>query len=363
MRVLIAIIAAVLLAGGCVPDLTGWEVVRDDVPRPRRDGGVPPGVDGGPGVQTGGPCGRPTLFAAAQELGDGPGRVMRWQLQGTGGLVPCNDVVAEGALGPLPFAVAAVSDELIAVASQQGVVGVNPIEDRALWTEATMGMHPNDAFVVTDPSSRDRVPVVAWSGVGVSAQLRGPIRFVEVYEPGGGIRRSLSASDLMLGSATAMAASPRTLGEAIAVNANVYSLGEVSLFGGGLRSPALIGPFEGGAAYTISAGGSVGGGSERVVWSAELPDPMGGRASGVVATDDVWSGGEIITQGAGGCGEMDCTPVHAVIDPSVPQGVVVICEGSPNWLVTFDLGASTCNVWAQGPALGTRRLSYLAVLE
>jgi len=348
--------SALAFASGCVPDLGGWEVVIDDTPRPLRDGGRPPGVDAG--AQTGGPCGHPTLFAAAHELGDGPGRVMRWELQGAGGLVPCSDLVAEGAFGSLPWAVAPVSDDLVAVASQQGVVGVNPIEDRAVWTEAMSGMHPNDAFVITDRDSRDRVPVVAWSGVGTSAQLRAPIRLVEVYEPGGGIRRSLSASDLMLGSATSMTASPRVIGEALALNGNVYSLGEVVLNGTGLRTPALIGPFEDGAAYTISAGAN-----DRVVWSADLPDGMGGRATGVVHTADAWGGGEITTQGAGGCGEMDCTPVHAVIDPSVAQGVVVICEGSPNWLATFDLGASTCNVWAQGDALGTRRLSYLAVLE
>ena len=101
-----SLILALSLAG-CLPDLGGY-AIGDGGPRP--DGGTSPtdggGVDAGPAP--GGPCGRPTLFAAVQDVGAPPGRVLRWQLRGAEPPLRCADLTATGALAQLPYALAPI---------------------------------------------------------------------------------------------------------------------------------------------------------------------------------------------------------------------------------------------------------------
>jgi len=288
---------------------------------------------------------------------------MRWEVQGTGGLIPCGDVLADGALDALPFSVAAVDENFIVVASTSGVVGIDPVEDRVLFSVPKTNLHPNDAFVVDDPVAGTRLPIIAWSSSGTSSQLRGTIRLLEGYGIDGSVRHSWSGSDLVLGNATAMSANPNVATEALAMNSAVYTAAEVDLFDAARRrDPALIGPLSNASVYTISGGRSLGG-TKRLAWSITIRDEMtGAQQPGMAISNDPWGTAELAFETIGSCGEESCEPIHTVLDPTLDQAVFTICEGSPRELLRFDIGGGVCELWADGSILGNRRLQYLTIL-
>jgi hypothetical protein len=340
---------------GCPPDLSPWTVF-DPADPPQRDGSVPPPrTDSSTPPTTGGACAAPTLLVAAHQLGDGPGRVLRYEIHGSSGLVPCGDVTAGGELDPLPFAIAPVSDRFLLVASRDRVQAVDPVDDRLLYELPVAGMHPNDAFPVDDEAWRDRVAAVAWSNTGSSASERGIIRRIETYTVEGARRNTWDASALTLGSATAMAASPREPTEALAMNSGVYSAAEIDLFGQVRREPPLVPGIMDTSTTTIASGRSSDG-TQRLAWTS-----VADGTNAILVTDDPW-GADLGLDGTTGC-ESECDGVHVAIDPSSSRALYAICDvdGRQRSVVWLDMDAASCLETIPAGSLGDLRPSYLAV--
>lgn len=354
--------ALICLSVGCYPDLSGYRIAQGDAgpPRPGFDAGPPrPGFDAGPTVpMTGGPCARPTLFVAAQSLGDEPSQVLRYELHGTGGVVRCGPATAEGELLPEPFALAAVSDRFVLVAARDGVDGVDPVEDRHLFHVSNAGQHPNDAFPIRDPVSGDALAAVAWSRTGSSASLRGNINQISAYSIDGEDRTGWDTASFMLGGTTSITASTRASDEAIAANSSNFSAAELDLFGGLRREPALLPPFMSTALYSVSAGRG-GDGRERFVYTG-LVD----TEPSILIIRDPYTGYDDL--GRTGLCEMElCDPVHAVPDPTVDDAVIAICryDDGRTEIQRFDLGRSVCETFVGPGELGSLRPWYLAILD
>lgn len=355
MRRLLGLLGWIALLSGCLPDLSDYYVV--DPSEPRRDGGptvrVDAGVDAGP--STGGPCGLPHLLVAVENLTGGAGRILRYELPPGGGVRACRPLTAQGALMQQPFAVAGVTDRFVLVAGRDGVMGVDPMNDTLRFQLPRLGDHPNDAFALYDESRRDWVGGVAWSGIGTSSDVRGPIRNVLAYSAEGGERWAWSGTSLGISSCTALTSSPRDPSELVALHPNLWAAAEVDPFGQVIRSsPPLVPPIGGTVVTTISGG--TGGGVAMLAW--------GGRVDGQPRmltlegpfTDDIFQ----VT-----CGERACRFEHVAVDPSRPRAVLGLCElDGRREVVRLDFEQTVCEPLVGPDAVPTSmRMSYLSFVQ
>ncbi len=357
-----ALLVFVVLSAGCYPDLGVYRIGERDAgpPRPGVDAGPPrTGFDAGPPRDRfGGPCARPTLLLAAQSLGDAPSQILRYELHGTAGIVPCGPAAADGELTREPFAVVGVNERFALLAGRGGVDGVDPVDDRRLYHLDAPGLHPNDAFALPDPLRGDYVAIVAWSTAGGGADLRGSIREVRAYSADGVERRSWTGSELTLGASTALAANVHLPAGSLAVNSAVFAGAEVDLWFASRSDPALVPPFASTVLHSLHTGRGRDG-RETFVWSGVVR----GEPSMVVIRDPYSSLDDVERTGL--CESVLCDPVHAVVDPSSDHAVIAICrrDGVHFEVQRFDLSRSVCETLIDSATLGDLRPWYASILE
>lgn len=349
----LALLFVVALVPGCLPNLRDYYVVGSD---PGRDSGTPPLPDGGPiDAGTGGPCALPHLLIAVENLRDGAGTILRYELPTGGGVRACQPLRARGALMQQPFAVTAATDRFVLVAGREGVQGIDPETDALRFDLPRSGDHPNDAFAIFDPGRGDWVAGVAWSGIGTSSGLRGGIRHLVLYTFEGAERRSWMGSTLGISSSIAVSSSPLGPSTLLVMHPTSWAAAELDPFGQVLAtSPPLVGPVGGTVLSSIGAGSGVGVGM--IAWGARVDGE-----ERMVTIDEPYTGDLFQVT----CGERPCQFQHVAVDPSRRRAVLGLCDvGGRREVVRLDFQNVVCEPLVPEDAIpSTMRMSYLAFAQ
>ncbi|HEY8431206.1 MAG TPA: hypothetical protein VIL20_22655 [Sandaracinaceae bacterium] len=345
-----AALAVSVLASGCLPDLGPWYV---ELPPAPADGGATQRDAGRP---HGGPCALPHLLVSAENLDGGPGAILRYELPAEGGVRACAPLDARGALMPLPFSVAAATEEFVLVSGREGVQAINPATDQLLYALPRWNQHPNDAFVLYDAARGDWLAGVAWSNLGSSASLRGSIVAVVAYAADGVERRQWSGSSLGIGTSIALTTAPNDASKLLAMNPSSFAAAVLDPFASVLEtSPPLVPPIE--STWRSSIGAGTGGGTTMIAWT--------GRSDGEsrVFTLEAPYGGSVVQAT---CADVPCDFQHVAVDPSRPRAIVALCgrTGLERDVVRLDFALGVCETLVPSAAVPSGlRLSYLAFAQ
>lgn len=349
------VLAALGALAGCPPDLDRFHLASSgtDGGDPESDAGEP-GGDSGPLL--GGPCEVPHLLVAVESLEGGAGRVLRFELADDGAVRRCGDLGAAGEIASMPLTLAWLDDERVAVASDVGIQMLDPTGDSLVWSTGGDGLWPRDAFVLEEPGIGRRL-AIAVGQPGID-----DLREIRVYDGDGGVTRSwpLNGGDLPLGLGVyGVTQSPVHRERLLAVKLGGYAAAEVDPWEpAGYTAEPWVRDRKGVVFSSISALESDG--LNRVAWVG-----VEAGASGVYYLfEPTGQPGQTPSMGIG-CGNRECSFVHAVPDPTLNTRLFAICaEGSERDLVRFTSTGGECEVIVSAADLegmGSMGLGRLAV--
>ena len=361
----LAILAWVVLAAGCGPDLDRYRIVTGDGGGASRDGGSTPdasqrdgasGADGGTDAGHAGPCEPPLVAVAVENLGTGggAGTVLRAALRGTSPWETCPALTGRGTLDAQPFALTVIDASTVMIATRDNLIALDGDRDEQLWRVSLEGMRAMDANPIRDPGRGDTLAAIALGTPGIDE-----IRSVVTY-PRGGTRRqrwTLNTGDLPLGlGVRSMAQSPRDPTKLVFLKPGDYAALEVDPYARTREEMPWVAER---AELSLRRLFGVGTGREyRLAWTGSR-----GGEEGVYYMNQSGAAAPAIA-GPVRCRDRACTFVQIAPDPSRPTGFVAICEEEARReLVRFSSVNGSCETIASEVDLPYRaRFSALSVL-
>jgi hypothetical protein len=313
----------------------------------------PLGTDGGPGG-----CTRPYLMVATEDQtppGSAIGRVLRFSIDGSGSLHPCDSLTGNGSLGSLPQAVTWVPPRSVAVAARDATYLLDEASDAVLWSYPNPSIGeievPFDVIPIVEPvSGETRVAIGLENGSST---------IYEIY-----VYRDAVSTPLHWVFNTDLAVSePYSFTQRMPPTSHFWALVD------GMQESMDVDPFN---KTTNNYVGVFGGtdiistiyevdvaGVRRTVW-------IGSSTNSIYYLDDHGAG----SPSPGGpvkCASASCNFVHAVPDPTTTGAYFVLCEdagGNLNAEVVLRVTtAGACmTVYDGHTALDTnKRMVHLAV--
>jgi hypothetical protein len=365
-----AIVALLLLAGGCPPSLDEFVVVPSDGAIPLRDGTVRDGAsDGSPSdaavdssVPTGGPCAEPVLMIGVESIdGAAPpyGRVARFSLLPDDEVRRCGDLTAGGEMMQLPQVVAAPRSDRVIVADLAGVyIVIDPRSDTVVTRGRIDGRRARDAFSLRDPGDGREYAAVAWSSTS-SDDIRWISLYGDTMEPHLDVNIT-GSTGLVLGlNVASVTRSPVDPSRMLALRPDQYAAVEADPFALAVDTSMHYADVPDGALLDTIAAVQLDGGYERVIWTGENAGEQG-----VFYMND--RGGRS-PSGPYTCDDRVCEIFHAVPDPRHPQDWLALCGGAVERDVVqfnqFTGGGRTCRVILAASEFESRtRYSYLSTI-